>query len=681
MSTPTPPTALPTAPHPAGPASASAPLPLQKVLEGVGDGVWDWNLVTGAEYFSPRLKAMYGYSDHELTMSADLDALTHPDDLARMAQDREAHWQGQVPAYRNEHRVRHRDGRWLWVLTRGLVVSRDADGRPLRMVGTHTDITERKLAELELRATRERLELATQGSNDGLWDWDLLTDKVYYSPRFMELLGYTHAPEFAEMFSFRSHLHPDEMERITHQVRDHLERRVPVFDMEYRLRCHDGRFRWFHGRGMAQWAADGQPRRFAGHLTDITERMAAQATQRELEAQLRDAQKLDALGTLAGGMAQDFNNLLSVMLGNLELVCRDMQLPVSALRGLGEVSKAAERAQGLVQQMLAFSRKQSQRMAVVDLGALVGGMQSQLRNGLPQGAKLTVRVPSKPLRVLADVVQLQQVVNNLCTNGWQSLKGQPGEVWLSVVPANDGTGVLLVVEDSGAGMSPQVLARVFDPFFTTHATGGGAGLGLSVVHGIVKAHQGRIVASSPPGQGARFEVWLPLVASPLAPDVVAPHSRVPSVAGSATSVSKPVATEPASGEPVARHVVYIDDYEAMVYLVTRMLKKRGYRVTAFERAEQALAFIQAHLADVDLLVTDYNMPGLSGLDVVRRIKQWRADLPMVITSGHVTPAMQAEAMAEGVVQVLNKQDSVEDLAQCLAELLEHLPARAAASST
>ena len=136
-------------------------------------------------------------------------------------------------------------------------------------------------------------------------------------------------------------------------------------------------------------------------------------------------------------------------------------------------------------------------------------------------------------------------------------------------------------------------------------------------------------------------------------------------------------TDGQSDSVIARHVVYIDDYEAMVYLVTRMLRKRGFRVTAFERAEQALAFIQAQLHDVDLLVTDYNMPGLSGLDVVRQVKQWRPDLPMVITSGHVAPGMQADALAEGVVQVLNKQDSVDDLAQCLAELLERLPQRAA----
>jgi CheY-like chemotaxis protein len=257
---------------------------------------------------------------------------------------------------------------------------------------------------------------------------------------------------------------------------------------------------------------------------------------------------------------------------------------------------------------------------------------------------------------------------NLCNNAWQALAGRPGDVRVSVSESPDGVGALLVVQDSGPGMTASVLARVFEPFFTTRSAGEGTGLGLSVVHGIVKAHQGRIVAQSTLGQGARFEVWLPLVA-PQAPLM---RDATPRRSGGDTASATP-APVPAGSTP--RHVVYIDDYEAMVYLVTRMLRKRGHRVSAFERAEQALAFIRANPGDVDLLVTDYNMPGLSGLDVVREVRALRASLPMVITSGHVTPGMQAEAKAEGVIQVLNKQDSVEDLTRMLDDLLATLPHR------
>lgn len=661
----------PSAPAPSPfPESLGQDPPLQQVLESLGDGVWDLNLVSGRAYFSPRLKAIYGLSEvDDLVRVTDLDLLTHPDDLVRMNAARRAHWAGETPTYRSEHRVRHRDGHWVWVLTRGLVISRDAQGQPLRMVGTHTDITDRMEAELALRHTRERLELATHGSNDGLWDWDLVTDKVYYSPRFQGLLGYADPDEFERVFSFRSHLHPDDTGRVTQAIRDQVAGRTGVFDMEYRLRTRMGDYRWFHGRGRASVTAGAdRPTRFAGHLTDITERVQAQAARQALEAQLRDSQKMEAMGTLAGGLAQDFNNLISVMLGNLALARRELAPTHPALASLAEVTQAAERAHDLVQQILAFSRRQAQHMKVLDLCQLVTGLRPQMDAMRPEGVTLVCPVPALPLPVLADSGQLQQVVMNLYSNACQALSGTHGEVRMLLSPASDG-GVVLVVQDTGPGMVPEVLARVFEPFFSTRpfggagSAGGGGGLGLSVVHGIVKAHQGRIGVQSAPGQGSRFEVWLPAVA-PVPPArsaqrPVPPPPPLAWVAGAAVE----------TGARPPRHVVYVDDYEAMVYLVTRMLQKRGIRVSAFEKATDAMALIQANPAAVDLLVTDYNMPGFSGLDVVRQVKQWRPDLPMVITSGHVTPAMRAEALAEGVLEVLSKQDSVEDLASRLAELL------------
>jgi len=662
------PSAAPAGDDPAACAAQPwADLPLLGVLEGVGDGVWDWDMVTGHEYFSPRLKAIYGYDDSDdLQWATELDGLTHPDDVPGMQADRAAHWSGQVASYRNEHRVRHKQGHWVWVLTRGLVVSRGPDGQPLRMVGTHTDITERKLAEMDLQATRERLEVATRGANDGLWDWDMVTDKVYYSPRFQALMGYASAEAFDARFSFRSHLHPEDAERVMRHMHAHLRGHSPVFDQEYRLRSQSGTYRWFHGRGQVLRDASGRAVRFAGHLTDVTERVHAQSTQRQLEERLRESQKLEALGNLAGGMATEFSQLLDALQASLAQASQALTPSHAAKTPLEDAARSAGRAQALVQQMLTFSRRQPQRMTVLDAGALVKESLVPVKAGLAGGITLRASLPADPVHVLADAGQLRQAVAHLCAHAAHALAGRVGEVQVSVAPTPDGAGLHLVVQDTGPHVPAEQLRHLFEPFLADGGEGRWAatGLGLAVAHGIVQAHQGRIQASSPPGMGTRFEVWLPRVAAPQPLPVLSPAPLA--------AVSPP---PDAGGMVGVRHVVYIDDYEAMVYLVTRMLKKRGYRVSAFERADQALAFIEAHPHDVDLLVTDYNMPGFSGLDVVRRVKLCRPDVPMVITSGHVTPGMLAESLSEGVAQVLSKQDSVEDLAHSLALLLEALPPR------
>lgn len=678
------------------PDAHSAQLSLPLVLEGLGHGVWDWDLVSGAEYFSPRLKAMVGYADEDdLSLSAHLDALTHPDDVPGMQADRQAHWEGRAPRYQNEHRVRHRSGRWVWVLTRGLVISRDAQGLPLRMVGTHTDITQRKQAELDHQHTRERLELALQGANDGLWDWDIVGDCTHYSPRFRTLLGYGSEEEFGQRFSFRSQLHPDDLARVTSAVRAHLRGRTPLFDEDYRLRTRDGSYRWFKGRGRCS-GSDGQggPARLTGHLTDISARVASDQARLALQTQLHEAHQREAVHALASQVGHELQELLADVQTQLQQAQAALlgggagAACAQGVEGVQGALQATERARHVVSQMHAFGSSQTQHMQLVDLSGWVVQQCARLRALAPAHARLVEHVGTEPLRVVADHAQLEQVLNNLCFHAWQTGAQTPVRVEVSV-QADPAGGVRWVVQDDGPCIAPDALPHVLEPFHPSRRASGRLGTsGLAVVARLVAAHQGRVAVHSPPGQGCRVEVWLPRAAEPARPSTgqppgahPTPQAPAPQSVAAAAPVAPALATlSPAS--PQARtgwHVVYIDDYEAMVYLMVRMLKKRGVRVSAFERASDALAHVKAHPDGVDLLVTDYNMPEYSGLDVVREVARCAPGLPVVIASGHVTPGLQAQARAAGVLEVLNKHDSVDELAAKLADLLHHLPSRPVAT--
>jgi PAS domain S-box-containing protein len=510
-------------------------------LDSAGDGVWDWNLVTGDEYVSPRIKAMYGYTDEELMPRAqELDGRTHPDDVDQMQADRQAHFDGRTALYRNEHRIRCKYGSWKWVLSRGMVIARDADGRPLRMVGTHTDITELKQAE---------------------------------------------------------------------------------------------------------------------------------AQQRALETQLRESQKMEAIGTLAGGVAHDFNNLLAAILGNLALAREDVGPDHAAQESLAEIHRAAIRARQLVQQILAFSRRQTQELQRQPLKPLVNEALRLMRSLLPAGVRLNARLATSPLPVLADATQVQQVLMNLCTNAWQALDQRPGDITVGLDEVEldaaqalrlghlpPGAYALLSVADNGPGMDEATQQRVFEPFFTTKAPGSGTGLGLSVVHGIVKAHQGAITLHSTPGEGTRFDVYLPLASG-------AADAEVPA----------PAAPPPAVPAPPGRHIVYVDDYEALVFLAGRLLRKQGYRVSTFLSGEEALAWFRVSREPVDLCVTDHNMPGMSGVELAQAVHALRPGLRIAIVSGHVNEALLDAAAAAGVSDVLGKQDSMDALADAVRALMEAPP--------
>ena len=286
-----------------------------------------------------------------------------------------------------------------------------------------------------------------------------------------------------------------------------------------------------------------------------------------------------------------------------------------------------------------------------------------LRTTLPAMVKLEAKLSEKPLYVSADGTQVEQVVMNLCTNAWHALQGSTGRIVVGleteVLDADAARRLLapapgayahLWVSDTGIGMDADHRARIFEPFFTTKPTGQGTGLGLSVVHGIVGAHRGAIAVDSVPGQGSTFHVYLPLV-EPTLETGPSTADVLPSPAG------------------LGQHVLYVDDDEVMVQLVDRQLRRSGYQVTCFVDAADAIAAVRAQPERFDLIVTDFNMPRLSGLDVARELARIRSDLPVVISSGFISDELRSDAQRLGVRRLLQKENTTEELSVLVRDVL------------
>lgn len=390
--------------------------------------------------------------------------------------------------------------------------------------------------------------------------------------------------------------------------------------------------------------------------TDVTERKRAEATQQALETQLREAQKLEAIGTLAGGIAHDFNNIMAAILGNVAFALEAVGDGHPAQAYLGQINKAGRRARSLVQQILTFSHQQPNQFVSVALQPLVEETVAMLRSTAEPSVQLHAVLPDRPLAVMGHPTQLQQVLMNLGTNAWQALRGAAGRIEVGVEevrqaeagsaprPAGLGPRVCahLWVRDDGCGMDDETRERIFEPFFTTKAIGQGTGLGLAVAHGIVEAHGGGIVVESAVGRGSSFHLYLPL----------------------ADPATQPAPLEPAAAEPErghGQHVLYVDDDEVMAVMVHGLLQRLGYRATCTLDAHEAIAIVARDPLGVDLVVTDFNMPSCSGLDVARALAGIRPGLPVAISSGYVSDELRSRAVDLGVCAVMQKEHTLEEL--------------------
>lgn len=395
---------------------------------------------------------------------------------------------------------------------------------------------------------------------------------------------------------------------------------------------------------------------------DLTAKKLAEARRLTLETQLRESQKMQAMGTMAGGIAHDFNNILSAILGNVDLAKQDTPQGAPARTSLQEIEKAGRRARDLVRQILTFSRNEAPKRIPIQLAEVVQETARLVRVTLPPLVDLKVVIDEVSFPVLADATQVEQALLNLCTNAILAIGSAKGAVTIDLAscelgqPLSGRVGlpaaryVTLRVTDTGRGMSSETMGRIFEPFFTTRVVGQGTGLGLSVVHGIMQTHQGAVDVQSAPGHGSVFTLYFPTTEEqPQAP------------------VMEPLHTEPVQGN--GRHVMYVDDDQALVFLIARVLTRKGFKVTTFSDPLEAKAALQDHPEAFDLLVSDYNMPGYSGIDLLRDAKRIRPDLPVALASGYVTPELEQSAIQEGASALIYKPNDVNEFCETVQRLV------------
>jgi PAS domain S-box-containing protein len=476
-------------------------------------GSFEQDLITGQAEWSDEMYRILGVEPGTFVTGPEaLAALMHPDDRESFWAARKLEIQGKAgPAI--EFRIIRRDGTERIVRRESAVVCDDA-GRPIRLHGTFADVTERKKIETELRRSRENLARAQRLAGIGSFARDLATGEGEWSDEMYHVLGLDKTAGVPPIEAIIELTHPDDRQQF-------IERRAadiagqPGKPLEHRIVRPDGTERIVRRETAVLYDDEKRPIRLFGTLQDVTERRLAERRERELERQLLHSQKLEALGTLAGGIAHDLNNTLVPIMALSKLTARRFE-PGSLIRtNLETIYEASERARDLVKRVVAFSRKDDVEKRETDMAEIVAEALKLLRATIPSSITLEAQIKEVPT-LLADASQVHQIVTNLVSNASQAIGGEIGTIMVGLDAITNPLGqkeIRLSVSDTGMGMDEATQQRIFEPFFTTRAVGQGTGLGLSIVHGIVTGHGGHIAVTSAPGKGTRIDLYFPAAAA------------------------------------------------------------------------------------------------------------------------------------------------------------------------
>ncbi|MDQ5978574.1 MAG: hypothetical protein QG602_1548 [Verrucomicrobiota bacterium] len=628
------------------------------VVSSNNDAVWDWDIVNNHVYRDQRYADMLGLDASSLSVSGlEWSSRVHPDDMPAAGAALQQHLDGRSPYYQCEFRMRHQAGHWVWMLDRGKVVARDNHGKPQRMVGTQTDITTRKILEEKLRHNEQLSLQLNRLAQIGAWEVDTQTGRITWAPEVYRIheveLGFTPTTESIQPF------YPPESRIVLDEAFKRARLDGTPFDLELPFISARGHQLWIRILGQAE-QHQGQVVRLFGGFQDITARRDAEEMRRQLESQLFQAQKMETLGTLAGGIAHDFNNLLTGILGYQDLAFDGLPEGHESRPYLEASREASLRARELVDQILTFSRQSGSKKVPVDLKAIAEDARRFLRATVPATIRIELTTTEECLQVLADASQIHQVLLNLGSNAAHAMHQTGGLMRIALAPVTiaesstfnqlaPGRYVRVDFSDTGCGIDEATRKRIFDPFFTTKEVGQGTGLGLSMVHGIIQAHQGDITVESEEGRGTTFTFFLP--AAEVQETAIAPA---------------PASTPRGQGELVA----IVDDEDLVRSFAQISLERAGYRVVSFDRASTCLEEIRNHISDFSVLLTDQTMPGMNGIELAAEIRSLAPTLPVIIMSGYYSRIAPEMLQQMGYVSLISKPFTNDELSQAVHRSVE-----------
>ena len=623
-----------------------------RLSQAANDVVWDWNLIANTVEFSPSVRTVFAYGPDEAVDSAEWWlANVHPDDRKLVEQGIHAAIEGRGQFWSAEYRFRRGDDTYAHVFDRGFI-SRDNAGNGVRMMGTMVDFTDRKLAEHALRDSERRFRSLIENASDAIAIINAEGKFTFASESYVNVLGFK-PPELVgrDVMEF---VHPDELaeaQRSMGRLVSDVGGSVHIF-----LRCRhkDGSWRTLEVRGR-NLLHDPAIAGIVSASRDVTQ-------QRALEAELVQAQKMEAMGKLAGGVAHDFNNLLTVITSNVDLIVSAIPSNLAIHENLTEIRRAAGQAAGLTRQLLNFTQRRFEDPQVVNLNEIVTDSQDLLRRVIGENARLKVKTATRAPLVKIDRAQLEQVLMNLVFNARDALS-DGGVVEVATlrhsVRAGDpqapaavppGEYAVLLVSDTGSGMTPETRARAFDPFYTTKEIGKGTGLGLSMVYTIVKHAGGYIDLETKRGAGTTLRIYLPRVVSPS----VTPLEGTPAVRPKQSSET----------------VLLVEDEDMVRKVVRRTLVAQGYKVIEAVNGKEALALALQDPARVSLVLTDVMMPQMGGPELARRLWSKLPDLKVIFLSGYAPDTMSPDSAVPPGAILIEKPFAIEKLVTKVREVLD-----------